>query len=244
MDFCWAAGVKINKKKKSPPVFFSAPQCLSEMWWISMDWQDQHKQSNERHYFRNCPTWQQISEIQCMHVHLKYSFPQFRVNTILSCFLSKKYSIKMCLMHDSSGICGAQFLSMSVPSSHCAVYPSTQFYFVIYSRSLRTSQPHHHLHQRLHPVWSLSSFSTGSRGRRKPREEKRCGTKRWQGPHLFALVRSCQSLQLSGAEELAQTAEELLCSCQSCSLMLLLRGSECRRRGQQSSARRPTGCFK
>lgn len=77
-----------------------------------------------------------------------------------------------CLIPD---ICGAVSLYVSLPSSHYAVYSCAQFYIVIYSWSLRTSQPHHH-HHRLHPVWSLSSFSTGSRERRKPGEEKRCDT--------------------------------------------------------------------
>lgn len=61
---------------------------------------------------------------------------------------------------------------------------------------------------------------------------------------LFAFVRSCQSFQLCGAEEPVQIAEQLLCSCQNWSLMLLQRGRVCRRRGQRSWVHHPTGCFK
>lgn len=125
-------------------------------------------------------------------------------------------------------------------SLHLAAYSCAQFHTVIYSWSLRTSQTH--LHHRLHPVWSLSSFSTGSCRRRKPGEEKRCRDQTVEGPRLLAFRRSCQSFQLCGAVELVLTAEELLCSCQSGSLMLLLRGKEWR--GQQSSVRCPTGCFR
>lgn len=60
------------------------------------------------------------------------------------------------------------------------------------------------------------AFQLGSRGRRKPREETRCGTKKkLRRAHVVCVfARSCQSLQLCGAEELVPTAEELLCSCQ------------------------------
>ena len=70
------------------------------------------------------------------------------------------------------------------------VYSCAHFHIVIYSRSLRTSQPHHLHHHRLRPVWSLSSFSTGSRGRRKPGEEreKRCGDQTTAVPTSFSAV--------------------------------------------------------
>lgn len=68
---------------------------------------------------------------------------------------------------------------------------------------LRTSQTH--LHHRLHPVWSLSSFSTGSRGRRKPVEEKRCRDRTTEGAHVSshsgeaAKVSSCVVLWSSSS---------------------------------------------
>lgn len=87
-------------------------------------------------------------------------------------------------------------------------------------------------------------FQLAAAGEESQEKRKGVRTKLRRGPRLLAFRRSCQSFQLCGAMELVLTAEELLCSCQSGSLMLLLRGKECRGRGQQSSVRRPTGCFK
>lgn len=135
-----------------------------------------------------------------MHVHTVLFIAQLRVNTILSCFhyknIQQNVSDAWFIWHMWSTVS----LYVSTPSSHYAVYLRAQFHIVIYSWSLRTSQthhPHHHHHRRLHPVWCLSSFSTGSRRRRKPAEEKRCGTRLQKGPtSFFVFVKSCHSLQL------------------------------------------------
>lgn len=166
---------------------------------------------------------------------------QFHVNTILSCFLEKEYSTKMCLMNDSSDICGAQLLHMS----H-SLHLTTLCTPVLSSTLLFIAGPSEPPSLIIIIAYILSdpspSFQLAAAGEES--QEKRKGKKLRRGPRLFAFVRSCQNLQLCGAEDLVQTAEELLCSCQSCSLMLFLRGRECRGRGQQSSARRPTSCFK
>lgn len=98
------------------------------------------------------------------------------------------------------------------------------------------------------PPFQLAAAGEESQEKREGKKKEGAGTKLRRCPRLslrfFLFARSCQSLQLRGAEELVQTAEELLCSCQSCGLMLLARGNGCRGRGQQSSACRPTSRFK
>ena len=145
------------------------------------------------------------------------------------------------------------FTRLTSPSSHYAVCSCSQFfYIVIFSQSLRTSQPHHHhhhhlLHHRLHPVWSLSpAFQLAAAGEESQGEERKVWDKTMEGPRLFVFARSCQSLQLCGAEELVQSAEELLCSCQRRSLMLFRReakSAEGEGRAQRAVPQAPSNEF-
>lgn len=160
------------------------------------------------------------------------------VKTTLSCYPKKKYTTKRV---------GCVILLTYVEHSFFLLLPlfillhrALSFHIVIYSRSLRTTQTH--LHHRLHPVWSLSSFSTGSRQRKR----KGVGTKTTKrGAHIFShlatklpaspAVRCCGAHPgCWGASSAAVRAAAWCC----------YRGAESRGRGQHSSGCRPTGCFK
>lgn len=179
---------------------------------------------------------------------------QLRVNTTLSLLPLEKYPTKkMCLMRDWPDICGARFLlDVSLPfislRSCTLVLTSTLLFIAGPSEppSLIIFIIIAYVPSDPSPPFQLAAAGEESQ---EKREKKGAGTKLRRCPRLFCrffffFARSCQSLQLRGAEELVQTAEELLCSCQSCSLMLLARGNGCRGRGQQSSACRPTSRFK
>lgn len=169
-----------------------------------------------------------------------YLSPNF-LSTCLFPASIREISHKMCWMPDSSDICGAQFLYAS-HSLHLTTL-CAQFHIVIYSWSPQ-NLPDSSSSSPTSCLIPLLLFNWQPREKKASRREKVSGPNYGRGPRLFAFGRSCQSLQLCSVVELVLAAEELLCSCQSGGLMLLLRGNECRGRGQQSSVRRPPGCFK
>ena len=73
---------------------------------------------------------------------------------------------------------------------------------------------------------------------------KRCGTKLWRGPRLFAFVRSCQSLQLPRRGWGSVQTEKSCSAAVRAAAWCCYWAAESRARGQQSSEWSPTGRFK
>lgn len=134
-------------------------------------------------------------------------------------------------MHDVSDICGALFLYMSYSlhlTTLCTLALSSTLLFIA-----GPSEPPSLIIIAYILTEPSLPFQLAAAREESREKRKRCETKLRRARVVLQFVRICQSLQLCRAEELVQTAEELLCSCQSWSLMLLPR---CRVQGERAAA--------
>lgn len=201
MDFCWAAGAKrsnsTKKKKKEKKDLQGSFQLLivrDPTWTLKRVWSvfPQTVQRDNTTVKSSVPSLFPSATCLSSPASTKHVRRVIFLTYVEHCFVKCPRSLHLCY----------------------SVYSCAHFHIVIYSWSLRTSEPQHHHrhhHHRPHLVWSLLLFFFFNCQPQEKKAEKRdkVRDKTADGPRLFlfpfflALARSCQSLQLCRAEELA-----------------------------------------
>lgn len=183
MDFCWAAGAKRSnstkkKKRKEKKDLQGSFQLLivrDPTWTVKRVWSvfPQTVQRDNTTVKSSVPSLFPSATCLSSPASTKHVRRVIFLTYVEHCFVKCPRSLHLCY----------------------SVYSCAHFHIVIYSWSLRTSEPQHHHrhhHHRPHLVWSLLLFffPTASRRRRKQRKETRCGTKLRMGHVFFCFLSS------------------------------------------------------
>lgn len=218
MDFCWAAGAKRSnstKKRKRRRRRTSRAPFSS---WLS---ETQREQWNgcEAFFLRLYNVTTQLLNLPCLHYFILLPvyplLPRQNMSDVWFFWhMWSTVSLNVPAPFISATLCTPVLISTLLFIAGPSEPPSLNIIIVIIIIAHILSDP------------SSSFFSTASRRRRKPRKETRCGTKLRMGHVFFVSFLPCISEKLpkspavQGCGARSQTAQELLRSCQSCSLML------------------------